>query len=80
MKTQIFKSILSAFAFLLAISLSFATASASDMRTGFYDHPTFGATPVMVDCDALSGPQCLFGEYPVYKDEALQIPLYKNIP
>ncbi|MFG6686747.1 DUF6520 family protein [Mariniflexile sp. HNIBRBA6329] len=80
MKTKVFKFVLPVFAILMAISLSFAVEANKTNQTGYYDHPTFGATPVTVDCDAPSGPQCLFGQYPVYEDEGLLIPLYKNIP
>ena len=80
MKSKIFKIILPAFAILLAISLSFATEANRVSQIGYYDHPVFGATPVMVDCNAISGTECLYGQYPVYADQDLNTLLYKNTP
>tara|TARA_R110002096_G_scaffold184984_3_gene363641 strand:- start:4076 stop:4318 length:243 start_codon:yes stop_codon:yes gene_type:complete len=80
MKSKFFKIVLPAFAILLAISLSFATESNRVSQIGYYDHPVFGATPVTVDCDAPSGPQCLYGQYPVYEEPGLITPLFKNMP
>ncbi|PIV93651.1 MAG: hypothetical protein COW44_08360 [Flavobacteriaceae bacterium CG17_big_fil_post_rev_8_21_14_2_50_33_15] len=80
MKSKFFKIVLPAFAILLAISLSFATESNRASQIGYYNHPVFGATPVIVNCDAPSGPQCLHGQYPVFAEEALETPLFKNVP
>lgn len=80
MKSKFLKFILPAFAILLAISLSFATKANHVSQIGYYNHPTFGATEVTVDCNAPSGPQCLYGQYPVFEDEGLEIPLYKMVP
>ncbi|SFZ89525.1 hypothetical protein SAMN05428642_101362 [Flaviramulus basaltis] len=78
MKTRIFKIVLPLFAILLAISLSFATEAKRVIITGYYDHPTNGSTPVLVDCNDVSGSFCMYGPYQVFKYPNLTEPLHKN--
>ncbi|MCK0156351.1 DUF6520 family protein [Cellulophaga sp. F20128] len=77
MKTTFFKTVLPAFAMLLAISLSFATEASTISPPAYYDHPDLGVQPVPggSDCVQDGNDACLFGTYPIYADESLEIPL-----
>tara|TARA_R110002051_G_scaffold63132_5_gene114911 strand:+ start:8009 stop:8254 length:246 start_codon:yes stop_codon:yes gene_type:complete len=77
MKSTFFKTVLPAFAILLAVGLSFATTTETISAPAYYNHPVLGAQPVPggSDCPIEGQEPCLYGTYQIFQDEALQIPL-----
>lgn len=80
MKITFFKTVLPAFAMLLAISLSFATEASTISPPAYYDHPDLGAqeVPGGSDCIQQGTEACLFGTYPIYADESLEVALHER--
>lgn len=77
MKTRIFKTILPAFAILLAISLSFAAEANRTTQIGYYDDPLIpGIQQVTTSCDPnATGSLCDYEGFQLYDEMALETPL-----
>lgn len=79
MKTKVLKSILPAFAILLAIGFAFATEAEPVSQTAYYEHPVSGVQSVTIgnECQDQSGIDCKFNGYQLYADMDTTIPLRK---
>jgi len=81
MKLRVLKTILPAFAVLLAVGLAFATESTTVYRSGHYLHPNLGwqTVPVSNECVESGEIPCKFGIYQVYSEPSLEsAPLGRN--
>lgn len=81
MKTKMFKTVLPAFAIILAVGLSFATeATSSTSQIAYYNHPVLGLQSTMVgdECDADGKIACEFNGYQLYAEPSLSTELRKD--
>lgn len=80
MKTKVFKSILPAFALLLAVGVAFAATESNSFTTdGYYDHPIAGPTAVPggVNCQTSGQSDCTYQGLQVYAEIELETELHK---
>lgn len=81
MKSKVFKTILPAFAILLAISLSFATESNRVSQIGYYFDSNLGEiVSTTVDCNSTSPDPCEVNDHQVFAERQLLNALYKTAP
>lgn len=76
MKRSFLNIVLPAFAIIMAVGLAFATEEDNSTRTGYYEHPILGVQPIQTDCEEFGEDPCMEGQWQVFKDPALSIPLY----
>ncbi|NYJ27825.1 DUF6520 family protein [Allomuricauda sp. ARW1Y1] len=76
MKKSFLKIVLPAFAIIMAVGLAFATEEDNSTQTGYYDHPILGVQPIQTDCLVTGQVLCMEGQWQVFKDPELSIPLY----
>ncbi|MDP5229000.1 MAG: DUF6520 family protein [Cellulophaga sp.] len=78
MKSTFFKTVLPAFAILLAVGLSFATTTENISAPAYYNNPVLGVQPVPggSDCPENGTIECMYGEFPIYADEGLSVKLF----
>jgi hypothetical protein len=81
MKSTFFKTVLPAFAILLAVGLSFATTTETISAPAYYDHPVLGAQPVPggSDCPIEGTFPCKFNEFDTFADPALTLPFLRRM-
>tara|TARA_R110000868_G_C10803953_1_gene757335 strand:- start:317 stop:562 length:246 start_codon:yes stop_codon:yes gene_type:complete len=80
MKTTFFKTVLPAFAMLLAISLSFATTTETVSPPAYYNHPVLGVQPVPggSDCPKDGIISCQYNGHDIFAEATLNTPLYQK--
>lgn len=75
MKSKVFKIVLPAFAFMLAVALSFAAGVVDVAPTGYFDDPFIaGIQSEPTDCEIQQGNPCLdtSGQYQLYDTPELK--------
>lgn len=81
MKTRFFKTVLAAFAILLAVSFAFATERTPEVKTAYYQHPVLGWQSIMIgdECGEFGAEPCLFETFQLYSQASTSsIDLRKN--
>ena len=78
MKRSFLKIVLPAFAIIMAVGLAFATEEDNSTETGYYNHPILGVQAIQTDCPETGQVLCMEGQWQVFKDPALTIPLYER--
>ncbi|USD24650.1 DUF6520 family protein [Flagellimonas marinaquae] len=78
MKAKFFKLLLPAFAIIMAVGMAFATEESNSTQTGYYNHPILGVQAIQTDCPEIGEVLCMEGQWQVFKDPALTIPLYER--
>ena len=80
MKTSFFKTVLSAFAIILAVGFAFATEDLPVFKTAYYQGPNgIMTTSVGNDCVRDGAIQCTYDGFQLYEDPALTHELGKNL-
>lgn len=79
MKSKFLKIVLPAFAFFLAIGLSFAHDAATvDADPAYYDHPVLGVQPIPGGsaCPQSGVDPCMYNGHRAHADQNLTTPLF----
>ncbi|WP_047419598.1 DUF6520 family protein [Cellulophaga sp. Hel_I_12] len=81
MKRTFFKTVLPAFAILLAVGLSFATTTETISDPAYYNHPVLGVQPVPggSDCPIEGTIPCKFNGFDTFVDPALTLPYLRQM-